>query len=100
MEQRIIDIIIINIKIIINSFIIIFYLVFIKHDKMLSINKPKFDLRTFCGGQLTNGVKYVLINDTSLEKSYVSGLLNSIISISLVIQTSSGKNLVANILII
>ena len=41
-------------------------------DKMLLINKPKFDLRTFKGGQLSNGIKYVLINDTSLEKSYVS----------------------------
>ena len=39
---------------------------------MLSINKPKFDLRTFKGGQLSNGIKYVLINDSSLEKSYIS----------------------------
>lgn len=43
---------------------------------MISINKPKFDTRNFVGGTLENGIKYVLINDKSLEKSFVSVALN------------------------
>ena len=43
---------------------------------MISINKPKFDPRTFYGGQLDNHIKYVLVNDEHLEKSYVSVCVN------------------------
>lgn len=39
---------------------------------MISINKPKFDVRDFVGGTLDNGVKYVFVNDESLQKSFVS----------------------------
>ena len=40
--------------------------------QMININKPKFDIRDFNGGNLSNGIKYVLVNDKSLQKSYVS----------------------------
>lgn len=43
---------------------------------MISINKPKFDLRNFVGGTLDNGVKYTFINDKTLQKSFVSVALN------------------------
>jgi insulysin len=43
---------------------------------MIQINKPKFDKRKIIGGQLTNGVKYILINDQHLDRSYVSVSLN------------------------
>jgi secreted Zn-dependent insulinase-like peptidase len=39
---------------------------------MININKPKFDVRDFNGGTLANGIKYVFVNDKSLQKSYVS----------------------------
>jgi insulysin len=40
--------------------------------QMININKPKFDVRDFNAGVLENGVKYVLVNDKSLQKSFVS----------------------------
>ena len=43
---------------------------------MITINKPKFDFRNFVGGTLDNGVKYTLINDKTLQKSFVSVALN------------------------
>lgn len=39
---------------------------------MISITKPKYDLRNFKGGKLNNNIKYILIHDVSLEKSFVS----------------------------
>ncbi len=39
---------------------------------MQVINKPKFDKRTYSGGKLDNGIKYVIISDEHLEKSYVT----------------------------
>lgn len=44
---------------------------------MININKPKFDIRDFNGGTLSNGIKYVLVNDNSLQKSYVSVSVNT-----------------------
>ena len=41
-------------------------------NKILEINKPKFDNRKFYGGQLDNDVKFSIVNDTHLEKSFVS----------------------------
>ena len=41
------------------------------------IKKPKFDLRKFKGGKLNNDIKYILINDTTLDKSYVTVSINS-----------------------
>ncbi len=43
---------------------------------MILINKPKFDKRKFVGGKLDNGIKYIIINDEHLEKSYVTVSLN------------------------
>ena len=43
---------------------------------MILINKPKFDTRKMIGKTLKNGIKYVLINDESLEKSFVSVSVN------------------------
>jgi len=43
---------------------------------MIKINKPKFDLRNLVGGTLDNGVKYSLIHDETLEKSYVTVAVN------------------------
>ena len=43
---------------------------------MILINKPKFDTRKFVGKTLKNGIKYVLINDKSLEKSFISVSVN------------------------
>ena len=43
---------------------------------MILINKPQFDTRKIVGGILKNGVKYVLINDETLEKSFVSVSVN------------------------
>jgi insulysin len=40
--------------------------------QMININKPKFDLRNFYGGTLDNGVKYVIVSDKALQKSFVS----------------------------
>lgn len=38
---------------------------------MIPINKPKLDKRQFYGGKLDNGVKYALVHDEHLEKSFV-----------------------------
>lgn len=43
---------------------------------MITINKPKFDKRDFYGGMLNNGIKYALINDNTLDRSYVSVTVN------------------------
>jgi insulysin len=43
---------------------------------MILINKPKFDGRNFVGGTLDNSIKYVLITDKTLEKSFVSVSVN------------------------
>ena len=43
---------------------------------MIKINKPKFDNRTFVGGKLDNNIKYSIITDEHLEKSFVSVCLN------------------------
>jgi insulysin len=43
---------------------------------MININKPKSDIREFAGGQLENGIKYALVNDKTLEKSYVTIVVN------------------------
>jgi insulysin len=41
-------------------------------NKIVNIKKPKFDNRTFNGGQLDNGIKFSIVNDTHLEKSFVT----------------------------
>jgi insulysin len=43
---------------------------------MIKIIKPKLDIRTFNGGTLNNGVKYIFINDSNLQTSYVSIAVN------------------------
>ncbi len=43
---------------------------------MIEINKPKFDKRNYYGSELSNGIKYIIINDSHLEKSYVTVSLN------------------------
>lgn len=43
---------------------------------MISINKPVFDTREFLGGVLNNNIKYVLVNDKTLDKSYMSVCMN------------------------
>ena len=45
-------------------------------NKIIKIKKPKFDTRTFKGGQLDNGVKFSIVNDIHLTKSFVSVCLN------------------------
>ena len=41
-------------------------------NKITEIKKPKFDNRTFNGGQLDNGIKFSIVNDSHLEKSFVT----------------------------
>ena len=41
-------------------------------NKIIEIKKPKFDNRIFNGGQLDNGIKFSIVNDSHLEKSFVS----------------------------
>lgn len=43
---------------------------------MITINKPKIDQRQFVGGKLKNNIKYIVINDKHLERSYVSVSVN------------------------
>ena len=43
---------------------------------MIKINKPKFDNKNIIGGKLNNNIKYILINDNNLDKSYVSVSIN------------------------
>ena len=44
---------------------------------MISIIKPKVDNRKFRGGTLKNNIKFILINDKYLTKSYVSVSINA-----------------------
>ncbi len=44
---------------------------------MINITKPKFDKRNFTGSQLDNGIKYIIVNDPHLEKSYVTVSINA-----------------------
>jgi insulysin len=44
---------------------------------MIKIDKPKFDLRNFVGGELDNKIKYALIHDPTLEKSFVTIAVNT-----------------------
>ena len=46
-------------------------------DKIIEIEKPKFDNRIFNGGQLENGIKFSIVNDPHLTKSFVSVCLNT-----------------------
>jgi len=41
-------------------------------NKIIEIKKPKFDNRIFNGGQLDNGIKFSIVNDSHLEKSFVT----------------------------
>jgi insulysin len=41
-------------------------------NKITEIKKPKFDNRKFNGGQLDNGIKFSIVNDLHLEKSFVT----------------------------
>jgi len=43
---------------------------------MIKINKPEFDLRNFVGGKLENNIKYIFIQDNTLEKSFVTVSVN------------------------
>jgi insulysin len=43
---------------------------------MIKINKPKFDNKNIIGGLLDNNIKYILINDKNLDKSYISVSIN------------------------
>ena len=43
---------------------------------MIEINKPKFDDRKFYGSKLQNGIKYIVINDSHLKKSFVTVSVN------------------------
>lgn len=43
---------------------------------MIEINKPKFDNRKFYGSKLDNGVKYIVVNDSHLTKSFVTVSVN------------------------
>jgi len=43
---------------------------------MLEINKPKFDDRKFYGTKLDNGIKYIIVNDSHLKKSFVTVSVN------------------------
>lgn len=44
---------------------------------MIKINKPKFNNKNIIGGKLNNNIKYILINDTNLDKSYISVCVNA-----------------------
>jgi insulysin len=43
---------------------------------MIKINKPKFNDKNIIGGKLNNNIKYILINDINLDKSYISVCVN------------------------
>lgn len=43
---------------------------------MISINKPKYDMRTILGSTLNNNIKYITICDEHLEKSFVTVCIN------------------------
>jgi insulysin len=38
----------------------------------MDIIKPKFDLRNYTGGKLINNIKYVVISDDTLDRTYIS----------------------------
>jgi secreted Zn-dependent insulinase-like peptidase len=46
-------------------------------NKIIEIEKPKFDNRIFNGGQLENGIKFSIVNDHHLTKSFVTVCLNT-----------------------
>jgi hypothetical protein len=37
----------------------------------MDIIKPKFDLRNYTGGKLINNIKYVVISDDTLDRTYI-----------------------------
>ena len=43
---------------------------------MITINKPKYEKREIVGGKLKNDIKYVLMSDPFLQKSFVSVSIN------------------------
>lgn len=43
---------------------------------MIEINKPKFDSRKLYGSKLDNGIKYIIVNDSHLKKSFVTVSVN------------------------
>jgi insulysin len=43
---------------------------------MIKINSPKFDSRKFYGSKLNNGIKYIIVNDSHLKKSFVTVSVN------------------------
>jgi insulysin len=45
-------------------------------NKTVYVLKPKIEQRDIIGGKLNNGVKYILIHDEHLEKSYVTVTIN------------------------
>ena len=38
----------------------------------MTIIKPKFDIRKFKSSKLKNNIKYIIINDDKLDRTYVS----------------------------
>jgi len=38
----------------------------------MDITKPQFDLRNYIGGKLDNNIKYIIINDITLDKTYIT----------------------------
>ena len=38
----------------------------------MDITKPEFDLRNYTGGKLTNNIKYIIINDSTLDRTFIS----------------------------
>ena len=38
----------------------------------MAITKPLFDLRNYSGGKLNNNIKYIVINDKTLDRTYIS----------------------------
>lgn len=45
-------------------------------NKTIYVSKPKVEQREIIGGKLDNGIKYILIHDEHLEKSYVTVSIN------------------------
>ena len=43
---------------------------------MIDINSPNFDDRKFYGSKLNNGIKYIIVNDSHLKKSFVTVSVN------------------------
>jgi len=38
----------------------------------MDITKPEFDLRNYTGGKLTNNIKYIIINDDTLNRTFIT----------------------------